>query len=257
MSGIYVITPSVRPGPDWKYFQSFIGDDKPTDGVIHLPIHGKPADAARNIGIRKMLESPAAKGFDYVLFADDDAGWAKGSMVRMIEDLNKPGVDAVTACIYKRSNPPVCPAGHYRGVNDKGHHYYDLSQVSIKIFERATRAGLTSRSSNMQLLNREDGDLLEIDGCGAHFIMVKRSALELISPPWFVGNAMGGGEDFFFCRKLKEFGYRIYIDLGIHTSHEAGQGVSFGISDWMQVAELAGGVENLTRYFEELQDQLT
>lgn len=255
-AGLYVITPSAHDGPSWNYFSSAMGDYKTAGGMIWTPVLNNPVDYARNGGVKKMLRTSADQ-FQYVLFVDDDAGWAKGTIHRMIERLQNSGVDAVTGCIYQRANPPICTAGDYKGINTQGHHYYDLTRIGMKIIERAKQEGLTNTCSNMLLLDQTDEDLLEIDGCGAHFLMVKRKVFEFLPEPWFESNAQGGGEDFFFCRLMKEYGYRIWIDLSIHISHEIGRGISSGIRDWVQFAHLAGGIEPILEYYQEIQELLT
>jgi GT2 family glycosyltransferase len=54
--------------------------------------------------------------------------------------------------------------------------------------------------------------------------MIRRRVFEKLDPPYFkyVYDEMGKlklGQDFYFCQKAREAGFRIYVHTGILTSH--------------------------------------
>ena len=61
--------------------------------------------------------------------------------------------------------------------------------------------------------------------------MVRRDVLKTIDLPWFRCSTPGAGEDFYFCRKVKEAGFPIHADLSVHTGHIAGPGFDFGLRE--------------------------
>lgn len=58
----------------------------------------------------------------------------------------------------------------------------------------------------------------EIDECGTGCMMIKREVIEAIEPPRFRG--MGDvGTDLAFCRRVREAGFPIYVDLRVQLGH--------------------------------------
>mgnify|MGYP001617290001 CR=1 FL=1 len=68
------------------------------------------------------------------------------------------------------------------------------------------------------------GGIVEVDAVGSGCMMIKRAILETMPPPWFeyrfdeTGD-MPIGNDFLFCQKAKELGYKIWVHTGIVSSH--------------------------------------
>jgi hypothetical protein len=67
--------------------------------------------------------------------------------------------------------------------------------------------------------------LQECDGVGMAAVCIRRDVLEAMEPPYFAFEG-GGGEDFYFCRKLKEIktvdasrGVPILVDTGTTIGH--------------------------------------
>lgn len=74
-------------------------------------------------------------------------------------------------------------------------------------------------------------NLLEVDYCGMGFMLVKKGILENFEYPWFQPETseftLGAlkikdynSEDVYFCKKCKELGYKIYVDLNVRVGHE-------------------------------------
>jgi hypothetical protein len=72
----------------------------------------------------------------------------------------------------------------------------------------------------------EKGGPFEIDGCGAGCLLVKTDVLRKIGEPYFLISQGKGttkdvymGEDFFFCLKSKEAGFKIWADPSVYCGH--------------------------------------
>lgn len=62
------------------------------------------------------------------------------------------------------------------------------------------------------------GGLHEIHACGSAGMLVKRHVLDAIGDPYF--EVQGGlNEDLEFCRKIREAGFRIFVDTDITLGH--------------------------------------
>ena len=69
--------------------------------------------------------------------------------------------------------------------------------------------------------------LVEVDGCGMHFTMIRRDVFEAIEPPWFVragrGKRAGAGSDFYFHgHAIEEAGIESFVDLSVVAGHLLG-----------------------------------
>lgn len=65
----------------------------------------------------------------------------------------------------------------------------------------------------------EETALLECDALGTGTIMIHRSVLEQMEPPWFEYITGGNSEDLVFCKKARELGIPIYCDLSTISGH--------------------------------------
>ena len=69
--------------------------------------------------------------------------------------------------------------------------------------------------------------LVEVDGTGTTCLFIRRKVLEEMKPPWFEfiydeNGLLTVGEDYRFCEKAKELGYKIWIDKRFITHHFTG-----------------------------------
>lgn len=86
-------------------------------------------------------------------------------------------------------------------------------------------------------LEPESNGLLSVDTIGLGCVLVHASVFDDIDRPWFrwtkgfeehpwdlggLNGNMGVSEDFFFCHKLAEAGYDIYLDTSVQCAHEKG-----------------------------------
>lgn len=59
--------------------------------------------------------------------------------------------------------------------------------------------------------------LIEVDGTGMGFILIKREVFEHVEKPWYLEDKFT--EDFYFCLKAKKAGYPVYITNDLRLSH--------------------------------------
>lgn len=149
----------------------------------------QPVDANRNEMVVDFLDEPDNEW----LYMNDDDVVPPTDILDMVA-YGEPVVSG-TVCIKKKSVP---------------------QPLILKEF------GNTYRQVNMSEYmdeKREDG-LIEVDGVGTGCLLIHRSVLEGMEPPWFrfqyddLGR-LKLGEDFFFSRKLKEAGVSMFVS----TSH--------------------------------------
>ena len=62
-----------------------------------------------------------------------------------------------------------------------------------------------------------EGSLFEVDFTGCHCVLIQRSVLEAIEPPWFSG--VPGQEDKHFYLKAQNAGWCTFVDLSTLVGH--------------------------------------
>lgn len=66
--------------------------------------------------------------------------------------------------------------------------------------------------------------LQEVDGVGSTGILIKRNVFETIPYPWYKvvveeDHTIVSGEDFYFCTRAKEYGFKVYADYDLRQKH--------------------------------------
>jgi GT2 family glycosyltransferase len=197
--------------------------------IFIMDHHGSGIEEARNHLFTRWKANPT----DFFLFADNDAGWAPGSIDRLVEH----NLPVVCGGMYTRDLPPRPTIGVYMGKDAAGRVRYQFQGYTNAIVSYCYSRGITALADNEQLF--EDPELFEIDGCGMHFTLIRRDVMEAFGPPWFLMQGKtGAGEDFWFCKKARDAGFKIYTDLSVQTAHYAGEENSFGLRELLKVYEL-------------------
>lgn len=62
-----------------------------------------------------------------------------------------------------------------------------------------------------------DGELLRVDAMGCGCMLIHRTVLETVPPPWF--SFAEGTEDLFFCRKALHGGFKPHVDTSVLCGH--------------------------------------
>ena len=117
---------------------------------------------------------------------------------------------------------------------------HDVDMVSGLYFGRYPPhypiAYLKSPDPNPYLFNplrQWTGGLEKIDACGFGAVLMKRSVLERIEPPWFINSEYAHCEDIYFCAKCRERGIDIHLDSAIELIHVGGDAM-FSKADYFK-----------------------
>lgn len=131
--------------------------------------------------------------WDYLLFVDSDMVFPPDSFERLMA-LN---ADIATAVYYGRSGK------HQPQVYSR---IYPRTNEALQICERFTEV--------------PDG-VFEVEGCGMGLCLIKREVIEAVTKEWYAPfePLPGLGEDFSFCYKARERGFKILADSTIEVGH--------------------------------------
>lgn len=208
-------TPLVgRPHP--KFAASLVSLIKPSRFVWEY-VPDRPCDVARNLLVERCLEGD----WQWLWFVDADMCFKPETLVR----LNSRKKPLIAGLCFTRVLPPA-PAA-YRGITrytEEGWPYYRVQFEEILEFLEARGAELKADEPAAIL---EDGpDALErYDASGGACLLIHRSVLEAIEPPWFqyTYDDRMVGEDFYFYLKAKEAGFQLWIDRTVIVGHAFGE----------------------------------
>ncbi len=201
--GIMIGLPVLGNVPDeWLY--SFLAMDKPL-GTKLTKISNRPADEARN-DIVKRLEK------DWLFFMDSDQTFHPDTLHRLLSwDL-----PIVSGLYFKSPGQPV-PHVYTYAYQDGAHNY----QALLDPIGRYLSGYAEQLKGNVAIVlpsTREQ--LIECDGIGAGCLLVHKRVFDAIEPPWFkYVEGTNCGEDFYFCRKVQQAGFKIYVDPGVVCGH--------------------------------------
>jgi len=225
MSGVLLGTPTTRDLPVAYTHSLFTTGLK--DNLGWYAVQGQDIATGRNRVTKVFLESYPE--FDYLLMHDSDATWHPNSVQRLLDHK----LPVVTGIIFHRHLPTLPTVGIKAGVEPEGKTMYDFTPAINRIAELFKDHTFSEESKNEILLPPKPEHLVEIDGCGMHFCLIRRDVLEKIGYPWFQCITPNAGEDFYFCRKVQEAGFKIYADFGVYTGHVAGPGIEIGVRELM------------------------
>ena len=212
-NGVFIAVPYTRPHLG-KFVASLLLTQMPEHVEFqHLPDH--PVDVARNMLADMFLKGDAK----YLRLISHDVPMICGGM-------------------YAKMVPPRPTIGKYLGKNKVGKDWYDWQYYTEALLEYLGKHGIQSIADNAQVF--DEPELFEVDGCGMHFTLIRRDVFEAIKKPYFVHmGKTGSGEDFYFCKKVKEAGFPIYTDLSIHTGHLTGEDYDFGLRELLICLHIA------------------
>lgn len=190
-----------------------------------MPIVGQDIQTARNLICERFLKS----GMDYLLMHDSDATWDREAIARLVSH----GMPVVTAMIFMRRLPPIPSIGmRHGGQTVEGSQLYTFRPTVDRLLEMDKAGTFDQQERNEFTLPKLDS-LQEIDGAGAHFMLIRRDVIEKIRAPWYVASSLNGGEDFDFCRRVQKAGFKLYADFSVYTGHVAGPGITLGLREFI------------------------
>jgi GT2 family glycosyltransferase len=201
-----------------------------------MDVYGLSVDDARNYLVECFKVSDA----EYLLFADNDATWAPDAILRLLEHK----LPMVCACMYTKPDDlmPMPTIGRYIGKTPDGKSYYRFSDTAKEIVTYVRSVLSDTPERNAICLPQDKNSLRSVDGVGMHFTLIRRDVINALKMPYFKNQHNSvGGEDFYFCRHVREAGFPIYYDLAVHTGHAVGEedGQDWGIRQvWLRMQGL-------------------
>ena len=205
--GICLATPYIR--------EELVRNLSEIETPVNTPITTSKAagvDNARNQIVRQLKR-------DWLFFMDSDQRFPPGVVKRLMSW----NVDIISGLVFKRTEEPVPMAYKYCWEEGKG-HYYKPMVSEIGEYLEDHEAAWKDKKGPMLLPPTFKGKsiLLEVDGIPAGCLLINKRVFDAIGDPWFkTDEGTRAGEDFYFCRKAQEKGFKIYVDPGVICSHYA------------------------------------
>lgn len=169
------------------FLDSFILMDKPAYVYLRPQFPGMTIEAVRNSIVEQALQS----GCTHLIMFDTDQIIPSDTITKLLAH----DLPVASAPVFRRY--PPFDSLMYRGEPGK---YELVPDEEVEI-----------------------GGLVEVDATGTGCIMYKTEVFLKIDAPWFefsIGkDGKPIGEDIGFCIKLKEAGYKIFVDTSIHIGH--------------------------------------
>jgi len=173
--------------------------------VTEMVISGHEVGEAYEQAIEQLLTNPSLATFKYLLFLEDDMliPFTPGTYGPLIELYKHLETYDVASALYWTKSEPSLPL-----IYGDGNINSDLP-FSVN-------------------LNWRPGDVVNVNGSGMGFTLMKRSIFEdkRIERPFFKSinemtkdGAVGMTQDLYFYKKIKELGYKICVDTGIRVGH--------------------------------------
>jgi len=174
-----------------QFLDSWVQMEKP-DFVYMRPDHRGPIDELRNLLVIDALDN----GCTHLIMLDTDQTYPRHTIPRLLSH----DLDVVGALVYRRY-PPFDPVMYRARPDGDGYDHVRKEEMF-------------------------SGDLVEVDATGCGCVMFKTDVFLKIGHPWFVfrppeGEGKNLGEDVGFCAKLKNAGYRIFVDTSLEVEHLA------------------------------------
>lgn len=160
-----------------------------------------------NVGAMFMHETDC----DFLWFLDSDNGFYPDALRYFMEDFSNPDIHLVS--------------GKYFYKNDSGDM---VAGVTNELCQDGFYNMLPEGAFSEPLINISQVGRGAMVGTGC--LMLRREVLDKVPYPWFQtpwkqyedGGWSLTGEDTFFCERVEEYGYSIYLDQRIRSPHYAG-----------------------------------
>ena len=234
MSSIFLGLPHTKP--DRRDFTQSLAQLMINIGHSFKDVSIKSAYGFDHAGARNYLvECWKLDKKDWLLFIDNDCIFPNGAVERLV----KRNVPVICGGMYTKTIPPRPTIGIYMGQDGEGKAHYSFEEYAQKIIQYSYAQEVTQLAKNAHLFPETENDLFEIDACGMHFALIRRDVLETLREPLFLmfGNT-GAGEDFYFCKKVRDAGFQIYTDLSVQTGHCAGERFDFGLRELLHLNKM-------------------
>ena len=165
-------------------------------------VRGKPVIEARN----ELALAALAVNAEFTLWLDDDAFFEPGTIERLIASLRQHDEIDILGT-YSCDRRPFCSPSSY--VARDGALYAIVEKgmpTTVQVQQYAPRFTI--------------GEIVEIDVCAFHCVLMRTSLLERTGAlPFNLAPKSGVGEDFNFCMRAKRAGARVATDTGATVAH--------------------------------------
>lgn len=209
--GIQIGIPTPNDMPDPLFF-SFLNMKK-RRGWLITKMKGDNVADARNKIVAKLEK-------DWLFFMDSDQTFHPDTIERLLSW----NVDCISGLYFKTPGIPVPHAYEfaYESQNEQSpandYWYYPITNKVNYYLEKYKDE--IYKNTEAIILPKEN--LIPIDGCGGGCLLVHRRVFEKLEKPYFAfpKEEVSAGEDFYFCRKVRQAGFQIYLDPGVICGHK-------------------------------------
>jgi hypothetical protein len=132
----------------------------------------------------------AAEG-DWVWIMGDDHVFPPETLVVLLGDMYSKDLDVVVPLCLQRF-PPFAPVV-YKSQNESGSYY---------VYDDLPEKGL-----------------VQVHAAGNAGMLIRKRVLEKLEPPYVGTDGKGLNEDLFFCRRIREAGFKIWCDVDVRLGH--------------------------------------
>ena len=225
--GVQIGLPVVGDLPD-EAFLSLMALVRPPGSKLNK-VNNLPIDIARNEMVDNLVR-------DWLFMFDADETIPPEALMRLLSwDL-----PIVSGIVFLSSIEKPVPAIYGYEYRRYGRHYYTSKVHEVEEYLYRHKEAHDKPIATVLPATRDD--LIECDGVGCGCLLIHRGVFEAIKPPYFVSNNKAyGGEDFYFCRKAKRAGFKIYADPGVLCGHKPKQLIGH---QYFQSWREAGGGED-------------
>lgn len=103
-------------------------------------------------------------------------------------------------------------------------HDKDIIGVNAHLRKLPLTSTIKASPNKVEKIENGEYELTTCNAVGTGFTLIKLDVFKKLSHPWFFwkSNKKGElvmGEDFWFCKKAREAGYKIWVDLTIPVGH--------------------------------------
>jgi len=186
------------------------------DSIYQVALRGKVNDIKFEEGTlladlrNRLVKDFLATNNVYALFLDSDMIFHPELVNLMVNRAKKNNIKILTGLYYSKEpgDPTPLIAKHHSGT-----HFLPLIDETLAFFKKHPFQPLYTPAPDHDAL-------IEIGGCGAGCLLVHREVFENVPEPWF-SFERNCSEDYYFCLKAVEHGYKIYADMSILPDHLA------------------------------------
>lgn len=186
-----------------SFLMTDLGFLKPGEYVQRFIIQGNVLVFQRNECIQKM-------DGDWILFVDSDMTWQPSDLRTLVETQQRWDLDVVGGLCFQRA-APYQPTMYRKAANEE-HGYTFLEEWTPDAAVEVDATGMAFCLIHKRVFDRI---LRQNTGEGFPALEIRRN----MPPPPFFKWTGEYGEDFQFCREVKEAGCRIFVDTSVKVGH--------------------------------------